>query len=210
MFQHYFIANELIRANVQFTSLAPRFPGRFEKGVDYIGNIQQFEVYLSGHVRLAESYGYKISIHSGSDKFDLFPVIWKQTDGILHLKTSGTFWLEALRLVAQENPRLYREIHQYALQVFHLANKQYHVSADIRAIANIDQISNNELPTLLDMRHSRQLLHVTYGAILTAMSPKNRNIYKDRIYDTIYMYREAYDQLIAEHLNKHLESLVSE
>ena len=52
---------------------------------------------------IAKDYGnYKISIHSGSDKFSVFPSMGELAGGGLHLKTAGTSWLEAMRLVAQE------------------------------------------------------------------------------------------------------------
>ena len=69
----FFVANELTLAGVEVTSLAPRFCGEFQKGIDYIGDVEQFERELREHALIAEHFGYKLSIHSGSDKFKVFP-----------------------------------------------------------------------------------------------------------------------------------------
>ncbi|MBN1460331.1 MAG: hypothetical protein JXA57_12405, partial [Armatimonadetes bacterium] len=68
--EHVFVASELTRLGVEWVSLAPRFVGEFEKGVDYIGELGEFEEAFAQHVAVAKHFGpYKISIHSGSDKF---------------------------------------------------------------------------------------------------------------------------------------------
>lgn len=101
---HYFVASELIAGGVEITSLAPRFCGEFQKGIDYIGDIEQFKNEFKMHVKIAENFGYKISVHSGSDKFAVFPIIGKIANGEYHLKTAGTNWLEAVRVIANKNP----------------------------------------------------------------------------------------------------------
>src|SRR5688500_20238577 len=69
--EHFFIANELTRLGVKFTSLAPRFIGRFEKGVDYIGDLNALDVELEKHAAVTAHFGtYKLSLHSRSDKLD--------------------------------------------------------------------------------------------------------------------------------------------
>ncbi|NLB78668.1 MAG: hypothetical protein GX796_07440, partial [Clostridiaceae bacterium] len=88
--QHFFVANELKRRGVEFKTMAPRFCGEFQKGVDYIGDLEQFEKEFSVHATIARHFGYKISVHSGSDKFSVFPIIGKHTRGIFHVKTAGT------------------------------------------------------------------------------------------------------------------------
>src|SRR5690625_6441016 len=65
---HFFVGNELITKDVEVISLAPRFCGEFQKGIDYIGDIDQFEVELREHALIAEHLGYKLSIHSGDRK----------------------------------------------------------------------------------------------------------------------------------------------
>ncbi|MBI2332497.1 MAG: hypothetical protein HYU84_10135, partial [Chloroflexi bacterium] len=76
--EHFFITNELTRKGVKFTSLAPRFIGRFEKGVDYIGDLNALDIELSKHAAVTAHFGtYKLSLHSGSDKFSVYPLVAK-------------------------------------------------------------------------------------------------------------------------------------
>ena len=88
-------------------TIAPKFSGRFNKGVDYVGNVAQFEqefaldvaaiAYAVAHFGLPENL--KLSVHSGSDKFSIYPSIhrvMKRFDAGVHLKTAGTTWLEEL------------------------------------------------------------------------------------------------------------------
>jgi tagaturonate epimerase len=88
-------------------TIAPKFSGRFNKGVDYVGDVTQFERELTLDVA-AISYAVqrfglpgnlKLSVHSGSDKFSIYPAIhavMKRFDAGVHLKTAGTTWLEEL------------------------------------------------------------------------------------------------------------------
>lgn len=89
--EHFFIANELHRLGVRFTSLAPRFIGRFEKGVDYIGDLTALDADLKQHAAVQLYFGdYKLSLHSGSDKFSVYPLLARATGGLAHVKTAGT------------------------------------------------------------------------------------------------------------------------
>ena len=88
-------------------TIAPKFSGRFNKGVDYVGDTAQFErefaldvaaiAYAVKHFGLPENL--KLSVHSGSDKFSIYAAIhsvMKRFDAGVHLKTAGTTWLEEL------------------------------------------------------------------------------------------------------------------
>lgn len=88
-------------------TIAPKFTGRFNKGVDYVGDLKQFEREFFDDLAVIRfaigQYGLpsnlKLSVHSGSDKFGLYPIIRKalqQTGAGIHLKTAGTTWLEEL------------------------------------------------------------------------------------------------------------------
>src|SRR4029077_16997413 len=67
--EHVYIATELRRLGVRWVSLAPRYVGSFEKGVDYIGDVAAFEADFAVHAAIARALGpYKLSLHSGSDK----------------------------------------------------------------------------------------------------------------------------------------------
>jgi hypothetical protein len=103
--EHAFLALELRRLELPVVSLAPRFVGRFEKGVDFRGDLDELARSLDGHARVARALGpYKLSLHSGSDKFSVYPLIAEATGGLVHLKTAGTSYLEALRVAAVHEP----------------------------------------------------------------------------------------------------------
>ena len=67
------------------------------------------------HAEIADHFGYKVSVHSGSDKFAVFGIVGKYTKGRYHVKTAGTNWLEAVRVIAEVAPDLYRKMHLFAL-----------------------------------------------------------------------------------------------
>ncbi len=205
--QHFFVANELRRRGVKFNTIAPRFCGEFQKGVDYIGDLEQFEKEFAVHATIARHFGYKISVHSGSDKFSVFPIIGKHTRGIFHVKTAGTNWLEAMKLVAIKDANLYREIHAYALEVFEQAKKYYHVTTQIDRIPDLDSLADSELPDLFKHNDSRQLIHITYGLILNAKNPDGSSRFRDRLYKLWNEFGDAYAQLLEQHIGKHLELL---
>ena len=103
--EHFFVANELKRRGVHVHSLALRFVGEFQKGIDYKGDLAEFEARLREHVVIARHLGpYKISIHSGSDKFSIFPIAARVCGELVHEKTAGTWYLEALRVAARVQP----------------------------------------------------------------------------------------------------------
>src|SRR5258708_17941638 len=97
---------------IPLQTIAPKFSGRFNKGVDYAGDVSQFaremELDLAAIVHAVREYGLpsnlKLSIHSGSDKFSIYPAIHstlKQFNAGVHLKTSGTTWLEEITTLAE-------------------------------------------------------------------------------------------------------------
>jgi hypothetical protein len=92
---------------IPIQTIAPKFTGRFNKGVDYVGDVaaftQEFEEDLATIAFAVSRYGLpaslKLSVHSGSDKFSLYPSIHravKESGAGVHLKTAGTTWLEEL------------------------------------------------------------------------------------------------------------------
>lgn len=204
---HFFVAAELIDGEVEVTSLAPRFCGEFQKGIDYIGDEQQFAKEFKAHVKIAEHFGYKISVHSGSDKFAVFPVIGKETEGKYHLKTAGTNWLEAVRVITAKNPALYRRMHQFALENLSEARKYYHIGADPTRVPDINKMSDAELPGLMDLVDSRQVLHITYGLILQAKNPDGTLTFRNEIYDTLDKFEAEYYATLERHIGKHLKLL---
>jgi len=204
---HYLIANELCLAKVSYTSLAPRFCGEFQKGIDYMGDIGQFESDLTIHAAIADHFGYRLSIHSGSDKFSVFPLIGSYTSGRFHVKTAGTNWLEAVRVIASKNPSLYREMHQYALDNFHEAVKYYHVGTRIEDITPLDTMTDRALVDYMDEPNARQLMHITYGIILQSKDDTGKYLFRDRIFQTLTGNYVDYKNNLMNHIGKHLELL---
>lgn len=205
--EHFFVINELNRNGVRVTSLAPRFVGEFQKGIDYIGNVDEFSQQFKKHVAVAENNGgYKISVHSGSDKFSVFPIVGELTGGLFHQKTAGTNWLEAIRVVARLNPKLYREIHAYALEKFKEATKYYHVTTDLNRIKPLKDVEDKDLPEYLEKDESRQLLHITYGFILTA-EENNKYLFRDRFFQMLEEHEDDYCEGLEKHIGRHMDLL---
>lgn len=198
---HLFVAMELHVCQVTVTSLAPRFIGEFQKGIDYIGTHEGFEAQLKLHAAIAKQFGYKLSIHSGSDKFSIFPLIGKYTADNLHVKTSGTSWLEAIGTIAEANPLLYRKIHQKALLHFEEAKKNYHVSCDPSQVENPTLKTDQTLIGYLEDDNARQLLHITYGFVL------GDPFLKKELYATLEKQENHYYQRLTTHIGRHLSCI---
>ncbi len=204
---HYFVAREIYDRQVDINSMAPRFCGEFQKGIDYIGDIHQFEKEFQVHTEIADYFGYKVSIHSGSDKFSVFQAIGRQTEGRFHVKTAGTNWLEAVRVVAEKNPDLYRKMHQYALDHFDEARAYYHVTTDIDRITPLNKVSDPELNQYMDENNARQLLHITYGILLQAKDEAGLYLYREDFFHTLEQHEVEYDEALRKHIGRHLNQL---
>jgi len=193
--EHVVVVSELQRLGMDFVSFAPRFVGRFEKGVEYIGDIDELQRDFEVHAALARALGpYKLSLHSGSDKYSTYPLIAEATQGVVHLKTAGTSWAEALRVIANNDPDLMREVLTLALDSFEANRKSYHLSCDptkIPADPTDDQVAQ-----LMDRVDSRQVLHVGYGAILEEFKPRLYQVWNDN--------EDEHYGIIADHFVKHL------
>jgi hypothetical protein len=198
--EHYFIASELRRAGVQWNSLAPRFTGRFEKGSDYIGSLPEFEQDFARHAAIARSFGsYRLSLHSGSDKFSIYPACARSARGLLHVKTAGTSYLEALRVIAQRDPGLFRMIYHLAVERYEEDRASYHVSAELARIPAVENLPDAQLASLLDQFDARQAFHVTYGAVFDRFYPE--------FIETLRADENLYYEAIDRHFRKHLSLL---
>lgn len=202
---HFFVANELRSSNVEWLSLAPRFCGEFQKGIDYIGDIDEFRRSFDVHVKIADMHGYKISVHSGSDKFSVFPIIGELAHGKFHVKTAGTNWLEAVRVIASIDHNLYREMHMFALENLYIAKKYYHITENVSNIPDVNKLKDSELVGLMDLNDARQVLHVTYGLILQSKKQDGSYVFRDRIYKLLSKHEEKYYQSIKMHIGKHVD-----
>ncbi len=142
------LADEQIRVQ----TIAPKFTGRFNKGVDYVGDLVQFEREFNEDLAViahaVSRYGLpanlKLSVHSGSDKFSLYPVIrraLRRTGAGVHVKTAGTTWLEeviGLSEAGGDGLELVREMYGYALA---------HVDELCAPYASVIDIDRAQLPS---------------------------------------------------------------
>jgi hypothetical protein len=143
-------------------------------------------------------------LHSGSDKFSIYKVIGEINDGYIHVKTAGTSYLEALKVVAMVEPKLFREILDFSTALFESEKKSYHVSADATKLKSAAQYSDEELIALFDNIDCRQVLHVTFGRVLTDKNEKGYFIFKDRILELLKNNEETHYEIIIRHFKKHL------
>ena len=209
------LADEKVRVQ----TIAPKFTGRFNKGVDYVGDLSQFEREFNDDLAVIahaiQQYGLpanlKLSVHSGSDKFSLYPIIHRalaRTGAGLHLKTAGTTWLEELVGLSEaggEGLVLTKEIYAYALA---------HVDELCAPYASVIDIERSKLPSAETVNtwsgpqlanairhipghpefnpHVRQLLHVSFklaakaGARYLDLLKSNEEIVAKQVTENIF------------------------
>lgn len=209
------IANEKIPAQ----TIAPKFTGRFNKGVDYLGNVNQFAVEFEQNIHVIDyavkRFGLpqdlKLSVHSGSDKFTIYPImaeIIRKYDKGLHVKTAGTTWLEeviGLAISGHEGLEVAKEIYSKALA------RKCELCAPYADVINID---DELLPSVEEvdewssekfgntLRHIpnhpdynsnfRQLIHVGYkiasemGEKYISLLTKNSDVIGECVEQNIY------------------------
>jgi len=184
-----FILKMIADENIPAQTIAPKFTGRFNKGVDYVGDVDQFAKEFEQDLMVIDyavnNFGLpadlKLSVHSGSDKFTIYPImagIIKKHDKGLHVKTAGTTWLEeaiGLAISGDEGLAAAKEIYEKALTRKDELCGPY---------ADVIDIDNSKLPTVEEvagwsgekfgntLRHIpghaeynpnfRQLIHVGY------------------------------------------------
>ena len=124
-----YILTELAKEKVPLQTFAPKFTGRFNKGVDYVGDLAQFEKEFEEDLKVIQwavkelglPANLKLSIHSGSDKFSIYPIMGRlirKYDMGIHVKTAGTTWLEEIIGLALADPealKLAKKIYRIAL-----------------------------------------------------------------------------------------------
>jgi hypothetical protein len=199
--EHFFIASELRTRGVPLVSLAPRFIGKFQKGVDYMGDLALFEAEMARHVAIMDHFdGYKLSIHTGSDKFSIYPIIARYTHGRVHVKTAGTSYLEALRLAAKQRPTLFRAMLDDARAHFAHDRKTYFLDAQLDKVPENSDLSDADLPDLLEQFDTRQVLHVCFGTLL--------DIHGAALRDLIGAHEGDYRTGLERHFTGHLGPFV--
>ncbi|MGB9641685.1 MAG: tagaturonate epimerase family protein [Candidatus Ratteibacteria bacterium] len=205
-YAHAFIVMELQKRNVEFNGLALRFPGRFEKGIDYIGNMNELARELEIHNEIRNHLGpYKISLHSGSDKFSIYGTFKKILGSMFHVKTSGTSWIQSMKTVAAVDREFFIKCLEVALKDFEKNSKSYEISADISKL-NLEKIRNENLDEIFSDHHIRQLIHISYGSIIGS-APESQKM-KQHYYTLIEKNYELYFRFVEEHLKKHIQLLI--
>jgi hypothetical protein len=207
---HLFCGMDLNRRGVpNVVSVAPRFVGEFEKGIDYRGDLQRFEAQLRDHVAVAKFCGpYKISVHSGSDKFSIYPTVGRVCGELLHVKTAGTSYLEALRVVARTAPPLFAEIVEFCRRRFDDDRKSYHLSTTLNEIKALPAYHGwQDEKLFLDERVGRQLLHVTFGSVLTQGRDRKGDGFKEGIVERLEKHADLHAEVIEKHFARHLSLL---
>jgi hypothetical protein len=213
--EHFIIGSECRRRDVQLASLAPRFVGEFEKGVDYKGSPTELECSLTEHAFLARELGpYKLSLHSGSDKLTLYPILARTTQGHFHVKTAGTSYLEALRVAARHDEALFRRIVDKARHYYDQDKATYHVTADVgrlprsedvRDLRQLEKIYLGHWPAVPAGRGftepGRQVLHCTFGTVLMDAELGGS------IRQLLQSHAATYTELLCDHFTKHLQAL---
>jgi len=213
--EHFIIADQCLRRGMKLVSLAPRFIGDFEKGIDYKGDVEALESSLGDHAAIANLLGpYKLSLHSGSDKLSIYAALARATQGRFHVKTAGTSYLEALRVVLRHDEPLFRTIIDFARERYETDKATYHVSATLDSAPPQEQIVDpTELEQIYLERWSdvpegkgftalgRQILHCTFGSVLThkELGPAMLEI--------VNSHCETYTEILAEHFERHLAAL---
>jgi hypothetical protein len=174
---------------IPIQTVAPKFTGRFNKGVDYVGDPLQFEKEFNDDLAViahaVRTYGLpsalKLSVHSGSDKFSIYPCIRKaiqRTGAGLHLKTAGTNWLEEIVGLAEsggEGLALAKKIYAEALEKKEALCEPYATVIDINPanLPSAEEVNSWTSTQFTDaLRHDqsnpgynsdlRQLLHVGF------------------------------------------------
>ena len=184
-----FILAAISDEGIPAQTIAPKFTGRFNKGVDYIGDLEKFEKefsediciidYAVKHFNIPENL--KLSIHSGSDKFSIYPIMGKairKYNTGLHVKTAGTTWLEEIIGLAEsgsEGVTLAKEIYRESLSRYDELTGPYAAVIDIDKLLlpspdefdkwtgdMITEAVRHDLNNPAYNLHIRQLLHVGY------------------------------------------------
>ena len=185
----YYILEQIAKEGIPVQTIAPKFTGRFNKGVDYRGDVARFEKEFEEDLKVIDKavaeFGLpdnlKLSIHSGSDKFTIYPIMGRlirKYDKGIHIKTAGTTWLEesiGLSVADEDALKLAKKIYRESLGRMDELTVPYATVIDV----NTEELPSPDEVDLWDaerfaraLRHNqsdplfnssmRQLLHVSY------------------------------------------------
>ena len=215
----FFILSAISMLKIPAQTIAPKFTGRFNKGVDYAGDVNQFRKEFEEDILVIDyairEFGLpenlKLSVHSGSDKFSIYPVMGeliKKYDKGIHVKTAGTTWLEEVIGLAESGGEallLAKSIYQKAFEKKEELCKPYAtvIDIDFKKLPDPQVVSTWDGPRLANaLRHIpghpeydpnlRQLIHVgykvaaEYGNIYLHHLKQNEEIVGKQVFENIY------------------------
>ena len=201
---HIFIVDQLQKRKIDFQNLALRFPGKFEKGIDYKGNIDELKESLTIHLGIREKLGtYKISLHSGSDKFSIYSSFREILGSNFHVKTSGTSWIEAIHAIAEINRPFFYTILQRAIDDFAENAASYEISANPQQV-DLKQLEDKTTEEIFNDADIRQIIHISYGSIISGKDSMGHYEFKEKLFEMLSKNERLYNNLLEKHLGKHL------
>jgi len=221
-----YILQQLAVEKIPVQTIAPKFTGRFNKGVDYRGDLalfeKEFEQDLQVIAEAVREYGLpsnlKLSIHSGSDKFSIYPIMGRlirKYDTGIHIKTAGTTWLEENIGLAVADPaalELAKKIYVNALGRMEELTVPYAtvIDIDVKALPSSEEVAGWDADRYArTMRHNqsdplynpsfRQLIHVSYKIAAEL---------KDEFYPALEKHTDIIGEQITENLcERHIKRL---
>ncbi|HEY5284784.1 MAG TPA: tagaturonate epimerase family protein, partial [Polyangia bacterium] len=222
----FFILAALAREKIPVVTIAPKFTGDFLKGIDYVGDIERFAkefeddlaVLAFARRTFALPDTLKLSIHSGSDKFSLYPIMHralKRTDAGVHLKTAGTTWLEEVLGLADAGGNglaFAKELYREACARYDEMAKPYAtvIAIDRQALpspAEVDAWSGRDFVETLEHNqrcarfniHFRQLIHISFRIAAEK---------RQRFLDLLRVNRQKVESRVTDNLlRRHIEPL---
>jgi len=224
----FFILNALAFYKVDFQLISPKFIGRFNKNIEYVGKVEQFEAELDMYMLIMkfaiQEFGLnkslKLSLHTGSDKFSIFPIIkkmLKKHNSGIHIKTSGIGWLTSLSVIGKKGKTELDLIKSFYQDAYH------NFSDIITHFDKVTDINKNNLPEIDQVMHwngedfeealtisasnkkynptFRQFMSCAYGVV-----DKNSEVYKKVVNENI---EEINEQIKTELVASYLKPLFS-
>ncbi len=214
----FFILAAIAHEGIPIQTIAPKFTGSFLKGIDYVGNVRQFQTEFEEDLAVVahavKTFGLppnlKLSVHSGSDKFSLYPIIHNallKFDAGLHLKTAGTTWLEeviglaasggnglamAKEIYVKAFPR-FDELAQPYLTVIEIDRKKLPSPSEIEGWSPqhfVDVLRHDSGCAQFDL-HFRQFVHIAFriaaelGDRYSGLLRECRSVIEQNVHDNL-------------------------
>ena len=107
--------------------------------------------------------------------------------------------------MARAEPGLFREILDFSRGLYETEKRTYHVSADLKKVHPAADYADSELESLFDSNDARQVLHVTFGKVLTTRKEDGGYLFRHRILDCLKHHEELYAELIEKHFRRHIQ-----